>query len=414
MAAAAVDWASWSTASAHGPDFRWASRRSSCSSTRRRSGPRTSPATSSTARSAVRRDHERPLRSAHRVLDPGRVQRRRGLRHARGAAPAHPRHRRRVHRRRPAPARRVRRPRPRGGRPLPGDPRRDARARLPHADGRACTSTSGCPTPRRRSTCATGCARICRCFRRSPPSRRSGSATTPAWPARARRSSAASRAPPSRPRSRAGSTTRTSSAGASETAEVAGLHVPVVGHPAEPEAGHGRGPRDGRAEPAGVRGRARGARARARRRLRGRSGRGGAAHRRAHGVLIPCRARRGGRDDLVARRDPADPRGGRRRARARPALRPRARRRGRARGGRAHPARGRWREPHARGPCHRRDGRDARAASPGSPATPRPRRRRRSAASRRSHARSRPARAGSRGWRCTAGRTRSRGWRSRG
>ena len=47
-------------------------------------------------------------------------------------------------------------------------------------------------------------------------------------------------------------------------------------------------------------------------------------------------------------------------------------------------------------------------------ATPPPRPRRRSAASRRSHARSRPARAGSRGWRCTAGRTRSRGWRSRG
>ena len=46
--------------------------------------------------------------------------------------------------------------------------------------------------------------------------------------------------------------------------------------------------------------------------------------------------------------------------------------------------------------------------------TARPRRRRRSAASRRSTARSGPARAGSRGWRCRAARRRSRGWRSRG
>ena len=50
------------------------------------------------------------------------------------------------------------------------------------------------------------------------------------------------------------------------------LHVRVVGHPPEPEPRHGRGARDGRAEPARERRRARRARARARRRLRGRRG----------------------------------------------------------------------------------------------------------------------------------------------
>ena len=342
------------------------------------------------------------------------AQRAGGLRHARGAAPAHPRRRRRVHRRRAAPARRVRRRRARGGRALPGDPRRDARARLAHADGRAAR-------PRRDARPRDGDRRV------QPDARAPAAAagaggplavlvrrTTPAWPARARRSSAASRARPSRPRSPAGSTTRTSSRWCVATAEVAGLHVPVVGHPPEPEPGHDRGPRDGRAEPAGVRRRARGARS-TRSPSPARTAHEEAAPptEGAHGVLIPRRARRRGRDDLVARRDPADPRGGRRRARARPPLRPRARRRGRARGDRAHPARGRRRGPHARGPRRRRDGRDARPASPRSP-TPRPRPRRRSAASRRSRARSRPARAGSRGWRCTAAPTRSRGWRSRG
>ena len=37
-----------------------------------------------------------------------------------------------------------------------------------------CTCTSGCPTPRRRSAPATGCAPSCRCCRRSPPTRRTG------------------------------------------------------------------------------------------------------------------------------------------------------------------------------------------------------------------------------------------------
>src|SRR4051794_37762382 len=40
----------------------------------------------------------------------------------------------------------------------------------------ACTSTSGCPTPRRRSPPSTGCASGSRCSRRSGPTPRSGTA----------------------------------------------------------------------------------------------------------------------------------------------------------------------------------------------------------------------------------------------
>ena len=88
--------------------------------------------------------------------------------------------------------------------------------------------------------------------------------------------------------------------------------------------------------------------------------RGGRAADRGHrGVLLPRRARRDRRHDLVARRAAPDPRGRRRRARDRAPVRPRPRRRGRARGDRAHPARGRRRGPHARGPRRRRDARGA-------------------------------------------------------
>ena len=58
----------------------------------------------------------------------------------------------------------------------------------------ACTSTSASTTPTRRSTWPTGCACTSRCCSRCRPTRRSGAATTPAWPRPARRSSAPSRA----------------------------------------------------------------------------------------------------------------------------------------------------------------------------------------------------------------------------
>ena len=45
-----------------------------------------------------------------------------------------------------------------------------------------CTSTSGCPTPRPPSASSTGCASSCRCCRRWPPTRPSGTAATRAWP----------------------------------------------------------------------------------------------------------------------------------------------------------------------------------------------------------------------------------------
>ena len=64
----------------------------------------------------------------------------------------------------------------------------------------ACTSTSGCPTPRPRSGPSTACAGTCRCCRRSPPTRRSATAATPASPPRARSRSAAGRAPACRGR----------------------------------------------------------------------------------------------------------------------------------------------------------------------------------------------------------------------
>ena len=50
----------------------------------------------------------------------------------------------------------------------------------------ACTSTSGCRMPRRRSAPSTGCAATCRCCRRWPPTRPSATVATPAWPRRAR------------------------------------------------------------------------------------------------------------------------------------------------------------------------------------------------------------------------------------
>ena len=43
-----------------------------------------------------------------------------------------------------------------------------------------CTSTSACPTPRPRSAPSTACARTCRCCRRSPRTRPTGTGSTPA------------------------------------------------------------------------------------------------------------------------------------------------------------------------------------------------------------------------------------------
>ena len=50
----------------------------------------------------------------------------------------------------------------------------------------ACTSTSGCRTPRRRSAPSTACAGTSRCCRPWPPTRRFATAATPAWPRPAR------------------------------------------------------------------------------------------------------------------------------------------------------------------------------------------------------------------------------------
>ena len=162
--------------------------------------------------------------------------------------------------------------------------------------------------------------------------------------------------------------------------------------------------------------RARRARARARGRLRGRRGGARPAARGAHGVLVPRRARRPRRDDLVARRAAPDPRGRRPTRSSSRAPTPAS-------------STARTRSRRSSASCARAAARTACApptppagwtrcsrTSPASPTSPtaRPRRRRRSAASRRSPARSAPAPAGSRGWRCTAAPRRSRGWRSRG
>jgi carboxylate-amine ligase len=49
-----------------------------------------------------------------------------------------------------------------------------------------CTSTSACPTPRRRSARSTACAGTCRCSRRWQPTRLTATAATPGWPPPAR------------------------------------------------------------------------------------------------------------------------------------------------------------------------------------------------------------------------------------
>ena len=98
-----------------------------------------------------------------------------------------------------------------------------------------CTCTSGCPTPRPPSAPSTGCASTCRCCRRWPPTRPSGTAATRAWRRRARSSSAATRAR----RSRAPSpptTTTPSPCGRRRGRRPARLHLPVVGHPPAPAA----------------------------------------------------------------------------------------------------------------------------------------------------------------------------------
>ena len=109
-----------------------------------------------------------------------------GVEHAGGAARRAARGRRRVHRRRPAPRRRASAT---SSTSSPSATRRSAtrcagssRARRPPR----CTSTSACRTPRPRSSSTTACAPTCRCCRRSPRTRRSGTARTPASPAPAR------------------------------------------------------------------------------------------------------------------------------------------------------------------------------------------------------------------------------------
>ena len=89
-----------------------------------------------------------------------------------------------------APVRAVERHRGLARRALPVDLRLDARARPARADLRAARPRRRARTPRPRCARCAACARTCRCCSRSPPTRRSGRAATPASPRRACRSSA--------------------------------------------------------------------------------------------------------------------------------------------------------------------------------------------------------------------------------
>ena len=186
------------------------------------------------------------------------------------------------------PGRRVRRRRPRRRRALRGDRPTAARAHPPHADRARCTSTSGCPTPRRRSASSTACASTCRCSRRWPRTRRSGTASTRASRQRARADVPrlpARRDPARVPRLRRlrADDRRDRRAPATST-DYTFLWWDVRPHP---RLGHGRGPRDGRAVRARRGRRPRRARPRPRA-ARGARARGPAdAARGAHGVELP-------------------------------------------------------------------------------------------------------------------------------
>ncbi len=82
--------------------------------------------------------------------------------------------------RRAAPRRRVRRCRAHRPAALRGRRRGDARDCCAARPSARCTCTSGCPTRRPRSASPTACAPTCRCSPGWPPTRRSGTASTPA------------------------------------------------------------------------------------------------------------------------------------------------------------------------------------------------------------------------------------------
>ena len=296
------------------------------------------------------------------------------------------------------------------GRALRGDPSPAARAHAPHADRRASHVHVG--DARRRDgdpRAATGCASTCRCCRRWPRTRRSGTASTPAC--ECARRAAVPRPTRARTSRRAFAVLRRLRA--TSTAVVArrrprGLHVPVVG-PAPAPAARARSrcarwtpSRRCGASPAlaalvhGLR-RARPAR---RRGDRARAARG------AHGVELPRRPRRPGA--TLCSTDALRPV---RRGRARDA-RPRApdaRDLGDAGALEAVERilrRGQRRRPPARGVRARRDAR--RCSSCWSRRRRRPTRRRRRGRPCRHPVEDRDgvgdrARAGSRGWRCRSG-----------
>ena len=147
------------------------------------------------------------------------------------------------------PDRAVRRRRARRRRALRGDPRRRCAGCSSARRPRRCTSTSACPTRRRRST-------PCNRLRAHLPLLQALAAHSPYW--HGRDSGFATR-----PRDSCSAASRARSippafAGWDHYAErrragaAAGrrrrLHVPVVGHAPEPAARHGRGARDGRAD----------------------------------------------------------------------------------------------------------------------------------------------------------------------
>ena len=164
-------------------------------------------------RLAGRVDRERRLRVADRAVHAGRALSRRGPRFAGRAARGAVRRRGHDDGRRPAPRGALRGRRARRAAALRRDPRGDARAARAHADGRAARARRHArrgygdrrPQPPARATC--------RCSRRSPRTRPTGTAPTRASPRRARWCSGRSRARSSRRRSPAGSTTATSCAG---------------------------------------------------------------------------------------------------------------------------------------------------------------------------------------------------------
>ena len=199
--------------------------------------------------------------------------------------------------RRTAPDRRLRRGRARARSALRPDPRVDARAARAHSDVRAARprrdagprdGDRGVQPPAQPSPAAAGARRPLTVLARPRLRLRDRSrAAVPRLPARR---------DPARVRG-LGRLLRGRRAWCAAGA-LARLHVPVVGHPAAPEARHGRGAGDGRAVAADVGGRPRRARPRARRRLRRRPRRR-RVRRGADRVLVPRRPRRPRGDDLV-------------------------------------------------------------------------------------------------------------------